>query len=555
MRSVLAFAFTLCISATLAVKVTFTNKHYFYFDVDGNAIDSTNGKVEWVRDQYFWIGEPDSCGAAICDKISYSSPDLINWFYNGPLFNLTTNMNVCSGFGSCSRPKVVYNEKTKKYVLYGFASVTGGPPGIPVFTSDQLTKGYTFAGRMIPDYHPSGYGVEDLGLAVIDGKGYVTWTGFNLTAVFTQPPPGNIWPPFIQTVLVQELTPDFLNGAGKAYPVVEAGGDFPVTPTSKNLVDGQVESPDLFKRGDYYYMVGSGTCAFCAGTITLAYRSKSPFGPWKRQIVDSNNTCGGQAMGVMTVPSSSTSIQGNSYVYHADAFHTAPVGQHFTAAKGHGFWPISFNHDGSIQKIDCSPSAKFTIDALPAVAKVPSTGRATKAADGSGNYGDYWAETGLLTQRYLYQTWTSSASGNLTEVGVNLACNSPASNPMAITVFSYQDEKELIGPFLNWKILGSFILGQTPGSVTPGFKVQRVPVNQAVRAGDKLGIAFTFPGPLVPQELLPYAYLLQDTPRTATSHTLYELKRGHVSADGLDASQSPLKEVKGKEMKWYATVV
>lgn len=68
----------------------------------------------------------------------------------------------------------------------------GGPSGIPVFTSDYLTKGYTFAGRMVPEFYPSGYGVEDLGLAVIDGKGYVTWTGFNLTAVFTQPPPGDV---------------------------------------------------------------------------------------------------------------------------------------------------------------------------------------------------------------------------------------------------------------------------------------------------------------------------------------------------------------------------
>lgn len=59
MRSVVGFALALLTSATLAAKVTYTNKHYYYFDVDGNAIDSTNGKVEWVKDQYFWIGEPD----------------------------------------------------------------------------------------------------------------------------------------------------------------------------------------------------------------------------------------------------------------------------------------------------------------------------------------------------------------------------------------------------------------------------------------------------------------------------------------------------------------
>jgi hypothetical protein len=53
-------------------------------------------------------------------------------------------------------------------------------------------------------------------------------------------------------VLVQQLTDDFLNGTGKAYPVIDRGGEFPVTSTSPNQIDGQVESPDLFKRGNRY---------------------------------------------------------------------------------------------------------------------------------------------------------------------------------------------------------------------------------------------------------------------------------------------------------------
>ena len=52
--------------------------------------------------------------------------------------------------------------------------------------------------------------------------------------------------------MVQQLSDDFLTGVGDAYPVIKAGGDFPVIPTSKNLLDGEVESPDLFKRGNYY---------------------------------------------------------------------------------------------------------------------------------------------------------------------------------------------------------------------------------------------------------------------------------------------------------------
>ena len=55
----LATISTALLRTVSAVEVTYTNKHYYYFDIDGNAIDSTNGKVQWVKDQYFWISEPD----------------------------------------------------------------------------------------------------------------------------------------------------------------------------------------------------------------------------------------------------------------------------------------------------------------------------------------------------------------------------------------------------------------------------------------------------------------------------------------------------------------
>jgi hypothetical protein len=170
------------------------------------------------------------------------------------------------------------------------------------------------------------------------------------------------------------------------------------------------------------------------------------------------------AMGVMTVPSLS-GARSNTYVFHADEFHTAPIGQHFTASKGHSFWPLSFNADGTIQKIDCSPGTSLTFHAPPGTVAIPTIGRATNATDGSGNYGDCRSETGLLDQRYLYQTWTSSKSGTLTEISVNLACNTPTANPLAITVFRYQNEAQFLSPFFNWEVLATLVIGQTAAGV------------------------------------------------------------------------------------------
>lgn len=175
--------------------------------------------------------------------------------------SLPENIAACEGdFGGCGRPKIVYNEATKKYVMYSFSSRLANPGTIPVFVSDYLATGYSFVGYSQVQGVPENYVIEDLGLSVIDGVGYVIWTMFNLVDTYGLgglAGYSSIWPPFIQTLNVQQLTPDFLNGTGVNYPIVQ--GSYPVTQNSTNLIDGQVEAPDFFKRGDYYYALGSST--------------------------------------------------------------------------------------------------------------------------------------------------------------------------------------------------------------------------------------------------------------------------------------------------------
>lgn len=219
-----------------------------------------------------------------------------------------------------------------------------------------------------------------------------------------------MWPPFLQTVLIQQLTNDFLNGTGDAFPVIQDGGSFPVMPNSPNLIDGQVESPYLIKRGDTFYMIGSSTCAFCIGVsrpqqhckrsrplrmrqiLTLAYRSDSIQGPWVLQIVESGDTCGGQAMGVMTIPPPPGSND-SAYIYQADAFSSAPPGSSFVSGAGRSMWSLGFESDGSIRPIDCAEGAKFTFKAARSPRNVSTTGLATNATDGSGNFADYYSES------------------------------------------------------------------------------------------------------------------------------------------------------------------
>ncbi|KAL1859652.1 hypothetical protein Daus18300_009517 [Diaporthe australafricana] len=528
--AILALGAICALAQTSYFDMTFSNKHRYYFDNDGNAIDSVNGKISWIDDQYFRIASP-----SVFD-------------INDPV-----NAEACAGiFGGCGRPKVIFNELTKKFVFYGFGSKGFGTPGIPVFTSDTLTSDYKFMGNMIQGRWESGFGAEDLSLAIIDGKGYVIWTSFNMTSTIIDGTLGSIWPPFLQTVLIQQLTDDFLNGTGDAFPVIQDGGSFPVMPNSPNLIDGQVESPDLIKRGDTLYMIGSSTCAFCNGTLTLAYRANSIQGPWVLQIVDSGDTCGGQAMGVMTIPPPPGSDD-SAYIYQADTFSSAPTGSSFVSGAGHSMWSLGFEPDGSISPIDCAEDAKFTFKAARSPRNVSTTGLATNATDGSGNFADYYSESGWPASNF-YQTWTASKTGALTEVGVNLAANNPNVN-MTIVVFRYPDEAALLEPFFKWEALGDHEVNSAPeaNEVSKRHRVVRIQLNATVTQGDRLGLGLVS-GPITNPDSSPWSYLLTDITNETTDHKLYATNRGRVSLGGQNGTVSPVFAYTNKELKWYALV-
>lgn len=218
---------------------------------------------------------------------------------------------------------------------------------------------------------------------VINSTGYLAYSLIDFSTVGA-----SIWPPFNQSIYAQQLTPDMRNTTGLVHHVISAAND---------LVDFEAESPDIFKRGDHFYISASNTCGFCTGTPLIFYRSKSLVGPWTRQII-SDDTCGGQSTGVLTLPSP-TGGQ-SSYLHIVDLFATAPLTGTRTAAHGHQFQLLSFNEDGSIQDLDCSPSRSIGITFIPG-SNVSSSGRATTATDGSGEAGSYTVSCNL-PQYQLY---------------------------------------------------------------------------------------------------------------------------------------------------------
>ncbi|KAL9062784.1 MAG: hypothetical protein Q9157_008634 [Trypethelium eluteriae] len=521
------------VASDRSVVRTFNNSIKYNFDTDGNAIDSTSGKIDILGGTYVWYGLNFGCGEAFCGISSWSSPDLHNWKSNGFLFdpNTTSISTLCAESGNCGRPHIIYNEVTREYVLW----VNAGSPGYVLFTSRSPTSGYTqLIDRALIGTQPPGTQGGDFSVAVIDGIGYLAYSLIDFTTVGA-----SIWPPFNQSIYMQQLAPDFLNTTGEAYHVL---------PTD-DLVNYEAESPDIFKRGEYFYITASNTCGFCTGTVLVVYRSKSIRGPWERQIV-SGYTCGGQTTGVLNLPAPYGKGMA-TYLHQADLFSTAPLTGIRTGAHGHQFQVLDFNTDSSVVDLDCSEDRTFSASFLRGNTSNPS-GNAIFATDSSGELAAYTQECGIPTNA-LYQTWQSSSTGVLREVGFNLAGAPRTDAALAVTVFRFQENADFFTPHYVWETLATATYGAA--NLSQALEVRRITVggNTTVRAGDRLGIALTG------SEVTPLCYLVRDKGQggfniKTSTRALFTQGPGQVSFRGKNGNVPPVKVEAGKEIKWYATV-
>ncbi|QKS47615.1 family 43 glycosylhydrolase (plasmid) [Paenibacillus cellulosilyticus] len=133
-----------------------------WYDTEGNPIQAHGGGfLQQTADDgkpiYYWVGENKiHNGAAFHAVTLYSSRDLINWTYEGDILNSFSQTVKGAEYGlldnKWERPKLLYNEKTKKYVLYGHWETANSyaTSQIAVATADQPAGPYTFLGHWRP---------------------------------------------------------------------------------------------------------------------------------------------------------------------------------------------------------------------------------------------------------------------------------------------------------------------------------------------------------------------------------------------------------------------
>lgn len=124
---------------------------------------------------YYWFGEDRRKNNAADMRYvgCYSSKDLVNWKFLGQVFKASTLEGIREGTLILERPKVFYNQKTKKYVMYMHLDSTKYTfARVGVAVSDKVDGEYKF----VKSFRPLGLESRDIGQFVDDdGSAYLVF--------------------------------------------------------------------------------------------------------------------------------------------------------------------------------------------------------------------------------------------------------------------------------------------------------------------------------------------------------------------------------------------
>lgn len=313
-------------------------------DDRGEHINAHCGGIIQVGDRYFWFGEYRNA-RKVQSIACYVSSDLSRWTFSGLVLTSESSPDVAASH--LERPKVLYNERTKKFVMWMHRENVRdyNEAQCAVATCDTVDGKYAWQGM----FNPNGNMSRDCTLFQDDdGSAYFLSSARNNA-----------------DMIVYKLTDDYLKVAEQ------------MTVLSPNLYR---EAPCLFKRDGTYYLITS----FCTGTWpnTQHYSTaRAMKGPWSspRKLTgdDTWNTYYSQGAFVLTVRGS----EKTSYLYCADRWQVNPM--------RHVWLPMEFTADGSIAPLRWADS--WTLDAVTGTCVMPQS---------PGPLGNDLARSAIVTTDY-----------------------------------------------------------------------------------------------------------------------------------------------------------
>ena len=338
-------------------------------DNNGVHINAHGGGLLNYGGKYYWFGEHKVAGpkgnSAQVGVHCYSSIDLYNWKDEGislPVSNDSAS-DITKGC-VLERPKVVYNKKTKKFVMWfhlelkgkGYAAARAG-----VATADKVTGPYTF----IKSYRPNAGKMPFYPAGTLETEKVNCMAPANKSdGFFCRDLPGG--------QMARDMTV-YVDNDGKAYHIFSSEENFTLDVAeltddytghtgkfSRVYIGHQTEAPAIFKKDGTYYMIGSG-CTGWAPNAARWFTAKSIFGPWTYE----GNPCKGEGAD-LTYGGQSTYIlpvagKENAFIFMADKWTPKD------AIDGRYIWlPIQFK-DGKLEInwMDKWDLSVFSLTTLP----------------------------------------------------------------------------------------------------------------------------------------------------------------------------------------------
>ncbi|QNP54340.1 family 43 glycosylhydrolase (plasmid) [Hymenobacter qilianensis] len=218
-----------------------------WYDTDGNLINAHGGGILLVGNTYYWYGEKRAQHQEEGVNV-YSSQDLYNWQYEGEALTPSSDPAHDLALGCLmERPKVIYNQRTGKYVMWFHLELKGqgyqaARAGVAV--ADKPTGPFRYVSSFRPNNHMS----RDMGLYVDeDGAAYHIYSSREN-----------------YDLRLARLADDYL------------------TPTTQDtlLFASHREAPAVFKKDGKYYLITSGCTGWALNEASLHVAS-SLFGPWQ----------------------------------------------------------------------------------------------------------------------------------------------------------------------------------------------------------------------------------------------------------------------------------
>ena len=329
-------------------------------DNEGVHVNAHGGGVLCHEGTYYWFGEnkSDTTSNALVGVMCYSSKNLTDWKNEGPALRVSDEVGSDIERGCIlERPKVVYNQKTGKFVMWFHLELKGqgyGAARAGVAVADRPEGPYTFirSGRINPGKLP--FNMTDAERRSMDSLQLADYEKWWTPEWYEAIRKGLFVKRDLQGGQMSRDMTVYVDDDGKAYHIyssednltlhiAELSDDY-LTHTGKYVrlaPAGHNEAPAIFKKDGTYWMITSGCTGWDPNEARM-FSAPSIWGPWTQHPnpcvgPKSELTFGGQSTYILKLDG-----QENAFVFMADVWRPEKP------SDARYIWlPIQFKEDGT----------------------------------------------------------------------------------------------------------------------------------------------------------------------------------------------------------------